>query len=124
MMQGDRPWSIHTTREEAAAQEFMQLSGLGEAAAMALSLTSGLGGHRHHSIASLKSWLAAGQSHVDQLQVFLLSRYNAGNHPKYFPCAHPWSSSLSANKAVVEGSAPAYSACISQDSCSAISHFI
>ena len=75
MMQGERPWSIHATSEEVAAQEFLQLPGLGEAAAMTVALTAALGGCRHGSLASLTSWLAAGADHLDQLQAFLLDRY-------------------------------------------------
>ena len=53
----------------------MTLDGLGEAAAMALSLSPALGGHRHTSLGSLKAWLAAGAQHPDLLKAFLLDRY-------------------------------------------------
>ena len=56
-VQGERPWSIQATTEEVAAWELMTLDGLGEAAAMALSLTTSLGGQRHPSLSSLKSGL-------------------------------------------------------------------
>lgn len=75
MVQGERPWSIQATVEEAAAREFMTLDGLGEAAAMALSLSTSLGGQRHPSLSSLKSWLAADDEHPDVLKAFLLDRY-------------------------------------------------
>ena len=73
-MQGERPWSIQATAEEAAAKEFMALDGLGEAAAMALSLTKALGGQRHSSLASLTSWVAAEASRLTELQTFFLDR--------------------------------------------------
>ncbi|KAK9865407.1 hypothetical protein WJX84_001322, partial [Apatococcus fuscideae] len=82
---GERPWSIQATAEEAAAKEFMALDGLGEAAAMALSLTKALGGQRHSSLASLTSWVAAEASRLTELQTFFLDSPEMPEATKRWP---------------------------------------
>lgn len=69
---GERPAAAAPSAEEAAAVQFRDAYGLGEATAMLLALTRALGGERHGSVASLESWGRAAPDRVALLLAWAL----------------------------------------------------
>ena len=57
-LSGSKFWSSNPSPEERAARSFEEIPGLGEGAAMALAMTTALGGRTHPDKASLASWAA------------------------------------------------------------------
>lgn len=58
-LQGERIEGSSASPEEQAAREFSAVEGIGEATAIVLARTAALGGARHGSLGSLRSWAGA-----------------------------------------------------------------